>query len=197
MNQLEVNNKTEILNRFLYVIGENTAQRHCGNELMLDVFPTPLGEMLSLSNERYLYLLEFTDKKGLDQEVKQVIQNHSAVITLRKTSVSVEAQNQLQEYFSKQRTSFSLPLFKDGTAFQKKAWNVLEMIPFGKTLSYQEEAAKLGNTKLVRAVGNANGANKLAIVIPCHRVIRSNGELGGYAGGIERKIALLQLEKQS
>lgn len=193
MRQFEDDNTAEILNVIWEEINKVSMQEH-SNELKLNVFSTPLGKMLSLSDERYLYLLEFVDKRGLDKEIKKLIQHLTATVVLGSSNVASEAQKQLQEYFSRQRTTFSLPLFKEGTAFQKKVWTILETIPVGRTLSYQEVAVELGNIELVRAVGNANGANKLAVVIPCHRVIRANGKLGGYAGGSERKAALLKFE---
>jgi len=101
---------------------------------------------------------------------------------------------QLQEYFEGNRTSFTLKLNPEGTAFQKKVWEQLEKIPFAKTASYQEIANKLGNPKVIRAAASANGKNPIAIIIPCHRVIGSNGSLTGYAGGLHRKKWLLDHE---
>lgn len=106
----------------------------------------------------------------------------------------VEAQ--LAEYFDGQRVEFDLPLANDGTEFQQKVWGELMRIPFGETASYGEIAARLGYEPVVsRAVGAANGANPIPIVVPCHRVIGSNGTLTGYAGGLERKRILLALEQ--
>ena len=99
------------------------------------------------------------------------------------------------EYFNGERREFNLPIFIEGTDFQKKVWNALVNIPYGKTCSYKDIAIAIGNEKAVRAVGHANNKNKLPIVIPCHRVIGINGKLVGYAGGIDRKDKLLELEK--
>ncbi|WP_229053344.1 methylated-DNA--[protein]-cysteine S-methyltransferase [Aeromicrobium sp. Leaf350] len=102
---------------------------------------------------------------------------------------------QLAEYFAGERQEFDLPLANDGTEFQQKVWGELRRIPFGQTASYSEIAARLGYEPVVsRAVGAANGANPIPVVVPCHRVIGSNGTLTGYAGGIERKQILLNLE---
>ena len=101
---------------------------------------------------------------------------------------------QLDEYFAGERTSFELPLDAQGTPFQKSVWKALCEIPYGKTCSYADIAARLGNDKACRAVGMANHNNPIAIVIPCHRVIGKNGALTGYAGGMEKKRTLLQLE---
>ncbi len=101
---------------------------------------------------------------------------------------------QLKEYFNKTRTHFQLKLNPEGTGFQKKVWRQLETIPFGKTTSYQNLAKDLGDPKVIRAAASANGKNPIAIVIPCHRVIGSDGSLTGYAGGLHRKKWLLEHE---
>ena len=102
---------------------------------------------------------------------------------------------QLDQYFKGVRQEFTLPFLFDGTDFQKRVWTALTQIPFAQTGTYKEIAALLGNEKAVRAVGNANGKNKLSIVIPCHRIVGSNGKLTGYAGGLWRKEWLLKHEK--
>ncbi len=105
-------------------------------------------------------------------------------------------ETQLSEYFAGDRKEFDLPLANDGTEFQQKVWGELRRIPYGETASYSEIAARLGYEPVVsRAVGAANGANPIPVVVPCHRVIGSNGTLTGYAGGIERKQILLNLER--
>lgn len=109
----------------------------------------------------------------------------------------VECKTQLEEYFTGKRKKFDLKLNPKGTDFQKRVWNELLKIPFGKTTSYLKLSKKLGDVKAIRAVGGANGKNKIAIVIPCHRVIGSNGKLVGYAGGLWRKQWLLDHEKAS
>lgn len=104
---------------------------------------------------------------------------------------------QLDEYFEGKRKEFELDLYIVGTVFQRRVWLELMKIPYGKTCSYSQLAQKIQNPKAVRAVGSANGRNPLSIVIPCHRVIASNGTLGGYAGGLDIKNRLLELEKNS
>ncbi len=105
-----------------------------------------------------------------------------------------DAVNQLQEYFNKKRTNFDLQLSPAGTDFQKRVWKELENIDYGKTKSYQEIANLLGDPKVIRAAASANGKNPIAIIIPCHRVIGSDGSLTGYSGGLERKKFLLEHE---
>ena len=108
--------------------------------------------------------------------------------------VLLDAVTQLKEYFSKERTRFELSLQPNGTQFQKKVWKQLETIPFGKTVSYQNMANALGDPKVIRAAASANGKNPIAIIIPCHRVIGSDGSLTGYASGLHRKKWLLAHE---
>jgi len=107
-----------------------------------------------------------------------------------------EAVRQLREYFAGRRTEFDLPLAPEGTGFQEKVWRKLQEIPYGKTISYGELARRVGNPKASRAVGSANGKNQIPIVIPCHRVIASDGGLGGFGGGLTVKAKLLDLEHQ-
>lgn len=106
-----------------------------------------------------------------------------------------EAARQLQEYLAGQRKEFTIPLDLRGTAFQRKVWKALLQISYGATRSYGEIARKIGHSRAARAVGGANHSNPVAIVVPCHRVIASDGSLGGYAGGVKRKSLLLRLEK--
>ena len=124
----------------------------------------------------------------------QFLSKNSKNISLSKSEkplVLVEAEKQLKEYFNRQRKHFSLPLFLPGTSFQQQVWKTLQEIPFGETRSYQEIAQTVGSPKASRAIGMANHRNPLPIVIPCHRVIQKNGDLGGYAGGVEVKRFLL------
>ncbi len=107
-----------------------------------------------------------------------------------------EAMHQLQEYFSGKRFAFDLPLQLEGTPFQKKVWHALQTIPYGTTISYRQLAERVGNARAFRAVGNANRKNPIPIIIPCHRVIQTNGQLGGYSSGTKIKEQLLELEKK-
>lgn len=109
--------------------------------------------------------------------------------------ILLKAEAELYGYFLEKESSFNIPLNLKGTLFQKKVWQALLEIPYGKTCSYKDIAQKIGNPKAVRAVGTAIGKNPISIIIPCHRVIASNGGLGGFAGGIDRKKILLDLEK--
>jgi methylated-DNA-[protein]-cysteine S-methyltransferase len=108
----------------------------------------------------------------------------------------LQAINQLNEYFNHQRTNFDVALNPDGTTFQHRIWEMLKSISFGETTTYSDLAKKMGNPKAMRAVGRANGTNKIPIIIPCHRVIGTNGSLIGFAGGLDRKRLLLDHERQ-
>ncbi|MFT8352621.1 methylated-DNA--[protein]-cysteine S-methyltransferase [Clostridium saccharoperbutylacetonicum] len=119
------------------------------------------------------------------------------IIEGSKTELLIEIVKQLDEYFDGTRKVFDLPIEPEGTEFQKKVWKALIEIPYGETKSYGEIAKIIGNDKAARAVGMANNKNPIAIIIPCHRVIGANGKLVGYAGGLELKEKLLELEKRS
>ena len=108
--------------------------------------------------------------------------------------VLLECRKQLNEYFAGKRKVFDVPIYQEGTEFQKKVWNELIKIPYGKTVSYNDIAKKVGGRNMMRAVGAANGKNQISIIVPCHRVIGSDGKLTGYAGGMWRKEWLLKHE---
>ncbi|MDE6551546.1 MAG: methylated-DNA--[protein]-cysteine S-methyltransferase [Muribaculaceae bacterium] len=107
------------------------------------------------------------------------------------------AVSQISEYLAGERREFSIPLRLEGTAFRKKVWSELRAIPYGEAITYKELASRIGNPKAVRAVANACGANPFPILIPCHRVVASGGKAGGYTGGLDIKLALLEIEKQN
>ena len=116
---------------------------------------------------------------------------------IKETPLILQAAEMLWEYFSGRRKYFDgLPLYFEGTEFQKKAWNALLTIPYGETRTYKEQAEAIGNVKACRAVGAANGKNPISIIVPCHRVIGSDGSLVGYGGGLDVKAALLELERR-
>ncbi|TZF94887.1 bifunctional transcriptional activator/DNA repair protein Ada [Chryseobacterium panacisoli] len=156
---------------------------------------TSLGTMIACADEHGICLLEFSDRKALPTELKSISEHCKANIIQGENPHFDILEKELKEYFDGKRTQFTVPLSPVGTAFQKEVWNILQKIPYGATRSYQEQADILGNPKSVRAVANANGLNKISIIIPCHRVIGSNGQLTGYGGGIWRKQKLLELEK--
>ena len=116
---------------------------------------------------------------------------------LEETELNLECKKQLEEYFAGKRKTFDLPLVPKGTEFQQKVWKALQEIPYGETRTYGEIAVAIGNPKAARAVGMANNKNPIGILIPCHRVVGANGKLVGYAGGMEKKEFLLELERNN
>jgi AraC family transcriptional regulator of adaptative response/methylated-DNA-[protein]-cysteine methyltransferase len=178
---------------FTKIMG-NPAKKVAARTLNASFISTPIGRMLCLTDDDALYLLEFEDRRGLEREIEALRDKYNFRIIYGQTAINQRVEQQLNEYFKGERTEFELPLFLDGSPFQKVVWNSLLTIPSGETVSYQEIAERLGDKRKVRAVGRANGSNKIVIVIPCHRVIGHNGNLTGYAGGLERKQYLLALE---
>lgn len=157
-------------------------------------FTTPIGPMFACATDQGICLVDFTDRKMLETEFKDLCKRLNAVILPGEHPHVTQVQHELAEYFQGQRQSFSVPLHTPGTDFQQAVWAVLQQIPYGDTWSYAQQAEVLGNPKAVRAVATANGMNKVGILIPCHRVIGSDGRLVGYGGGLHRKQWLLELE---
>jgi O-6-methylguanine DNA methyltransferase len=154
---------------------------------------TPLGQMLAIADNNFLYLLEFIQQKNLSRALINLQKEFT--ITENKNELITYLENELEKYFKGNLKKFQTPIEFLGTEFQKLAWQNLQKIEYGKTKSYLEQAQGLGKNSAYRAVANANAANKIAIIMPCHRVINSNGKLGGYAGGVQKKQWLLDHEK--
>jgi O-6-methylguanine DNA methyltransferase len=157
---------------------------------------TPLGSMLAISDEEALYLLEFADRHSLERQVDMLKTKTKAIITAGQSEPIKLIKSELQRYFDGSLKEFTTPLQLLGSTFQEIVWEELMCIPYGQTRSYSDQAKAIRKQKAYRAVANANGANKLAIIIPCHRIINSNGDLGGYGGGVNRKKWLIDFEKQ-
>ena len=150
---------------------------------------SPIGILCIVASS--CYLVGLTPEKGwatLQKKFDKLAEGENDIIN--------KTQLQLNEYFSGIRHKFDIPLSLSGTSFQKSAWNALLDIPYGKTICYADQAKNIGNPKAVRAIGRANGANPISIVVPCHRVIGKSGKLTGYASGIDIKAYLLELEKR-
>ncbi|MNX99235.1 Bifunctional transcriptional activator/DNA repair enzyme Ada [compost metagenome] len=156
---------------------------------------TPLGTMFAGAVEQGICLLEFTDRKMLETELKTLVRLLNANIVQGFNPHFDLLKQQLEEYFEGKRKQFTVPLFPPGTAFQQSVWQLLQSIPYGTTRSYQQQAIALNKPESFRAVANANGMNRISILIPCHRVIGKDGSLTGYGGGLARKKWLLDLEK--
>ncbi|QDS87182.1 Bifunctional transcriptional activator/DNA repair enzyme Ada [Rosistilla ulvae] len=157
---------------------------------------TPLGPMLAGASDAGICLLEFADRPMLETQLDRLRKRRGATLLPGPSPLFATLQSQLQEYFASQRTRFEIPLDTAGTPFQQRVWEALRQIPFGETRSYAQQATAIGKPTAVRAVARANGDNRIAILIPCHRVIGDNGTLTGYGGGLWRKQRLLEIERQ-
>jgi AraC family transcriptional regulator, regulatory protein of adaptative response / methylated-DNA-[protein]-cysteine methyltransferase len=157
---------------------------------------TPLGEMVAGATNEGVCLLEFHDRKILHTEFKDLATLLNTTTEEGENKHLKALRKQLKEYFEGKRKIFNIPLVIPGTEFQRAVWTELQNIQFGSTRSYQEQAVALKSPDSVRAVANANGMNRISILIPCHRVIGSNGRLVGYGGGLKRKKWLLDHEKK-
>lgn len=185
----------EFKETFARIIGQAPSYKDEGATLKAAWLDTPLGPMLAIADEHTLHLLEFVDSRGLLREVVQLRKKTNSTIILGETAPILSIEKELNLYFKGKLKEFKTPLNFLGSPFQKQAWTALKKIPYGETRSYLEQAKSINAPYAFRAVARANGANQIAIVIPCHRVINANGALGGYAGGLTRKQWLLQHEK--
>jgi AraC family transcriptional regulator of adaptative response/methylated-DNA-[protein]-cysteine methyltransferase len=157
---------------------------------------TPLGNMLLIADEKALYLLEFSNWKGLDYTVEKLCTKTGRELISGTTPIAKLVKTELDAYFEGKIHTFQTPLRPLGTPFQVNAWEALLKVPYGETKSYRDQAAAVGNPLAVRAVARANATNPIAIIIPCHRIINHNGQLGGYGGGLDRKQWLLSHERE-
>ena len=156
---------------------------------------TPLGPMIAGATEQGIALLEFTDRRMLETQIKKLKKYFLAEFVPGNNAHLIDLTNQLKEYFEGKRVEFDLSIEFPGTEFQRKVWQQLLEIPAGSTRSYATQAGLYGKANAVRAVAKANGDNRIAIIIPCHRVIGSDGSMTGYGGGIWRKKWLLDHER--
>jgi len=156
----------------------------------------PLGSLIAIADNSHLYALVFISDSTA-KTIKKILNTYSANLIFDENKILTQTKTQLDKYFKGELKNFSIPLKLTGTDFQKKVWQALLQIPYGKTISYKQEALNIGNEKAFRTVANANGKNPISIIVPCHRVVNSNGKLGGYTGGIEKKVFLLDLESSS
>jgi len=163
--------------------------------MYLSKFNTKCGPMVAIADEEKLHLLEFENRKGLEKEIEQFKLKSKSAIVSGKNKILSLIEEELTQYFAGTLKNFKTPIAFSGTPFQQKVWKELQNIPYGETKSYADIAKAIGKPTGFRAVGNANGSNQLAVIVPCHRVIKSDGKLCGYAAGIDRKQILLNLEK--
>ncbi len=164
------------------------------NKISIQYYKSPIGELLLGSYDNKLCIADFRYRKMRTTVDSRIQKGLNAEYVEESSEVITQTVKELEEYFNLERKEFSIPLLLVGTEFQKSVWQGLIDTPFGTTASYLELAKRIGNEKAVRAVASANGANSIAILVPCHRIIGSNGDLVGYAGGLSAKKKLLVLE---
>lgn len=182
---------------FKLVFGSSPKKSKDQKMIDLTRLETPIGPMIACADDKGICLLEFTDRKMLETEFKDLAKRLNAIIIPGENKHFPELRHQLIAYFESKNKEFTVPLSLQGTEFQVSVWKELLKIPYGATRSYQQQANMLGQRGAVRAVANANGMNKISILIPCHRVIGSDGKLTGYGGGLWRKKFLLELEQSN
>jgi len=158
-------------------------------------FSSPLGEMVVGSTEEGVCLLEFIDGRRVAGEFDDLCRLLNARTVARESALTRQVEIEMGEYFAGKRTQFDVAIHMPGTPFQQTVWRALLDIPYGETVSYQAQAIRVGNLKAIRAVALANGANRISVIVPCHRVIGKDGSATGYGGGIERKRWLIAHEQ--
>uniref|UniRef100_UPI0040481F63 methylated-DNA--[protein]-cysteine S-methyltransferase n=1 Tax=Aliarcobacter sp. TaxID=2321116 RepID=UPI0040481F63 len=157
-------------------------------------FSTPIGEMFAAASKKGIIMLCFFTPFNIEAKIATLKNTLDADVIPANNEIFDVLKNQLEEYFNKKRTTFEIPLQLIGSPFQVKCWKELLNIPYGKTISYKQQALNIEQEKAHRAVANANAQNMISILVPCHRVIASDGSLSGYNGGVEKKEFLLKLE---
>jgi AraC family transcriptional regulator of adaptative response/methylated-DNA-[protein]-cysteine methyltransferase len=165
--------------------------------IALTELATPLGPMIAGATDAGVCLLEFTDRSTIDRQMANLKKLFSDPVGTDSNPHLEQLTTELAGYFAGKLKAFAVPLVYPGTPFQVKVWTELLNVPYGETRSYQQLATSVGDAAAVRAVGRTNGLNRIAIVIPCHRVVNKDGALGGYGGGLEKKRYLLNLEQTS
>lgn len=180
---------------FARLVGIAPGQFRKDAQLLADWIETPLGAMVAVACQHKLHLLEFADRKALPREVAKLQKRQPGGIGFGRPEVVDQAAEELGAYFTGRAARFDTPLAYHGTAFEADVWRALREIPVGQTRSYGALAQSLGRPGSSRAVARANGANQIAVMIPCHRVLGADGALTGYGGGLWRKQRLIEIER--
>ncbi len=184
------------MSKTLPQVGYSLSSFYMSNQLIHKKIATPIGEMDVLATENGICLLEFNNRKELNDEIESLEKHYNTQRTIGSNNWINLLEKEMHAYFKGDLQKFTVKLELFGTDFQLKVWSALVEIPYGVTRTYKEQTLVVGDIKAIRAVATANGKNKLAIVVPCHRVIGSDGSLTGYAGGLDRKRFLLNLERE-
>lgn len=189
----------ESLSGFAYTykkfVGGSPGRGIENNVILISRLTTPLGPIFICATDKGVCLLEFVDRRMLETEFKDLQRLLKATIIAGENEHMVQAKQELEEYFAGNRKRFEVKLDTPGTDFQTNVWQALHTIGYGETATYQQQAQCINQPTAVRAVASANGYNRVAIIVPCHRVIGKNGNRTGYAGGLERKHWLIEYEK--
>ena len=180
---------------FVRTFGDAPGRSRTGDCTVVAWIESPLGPLVAGARTDGLCLLEFTDRRMLSAQIETVRRRFDCAVVPGESPHVDALRGELREYFEGRRQQFSVPLVAPGTGFQERVWAELRRIPYGETRSYEDLARAIGAAGAQRAVGRANGMNRLAILIPCHRVVNKDGRLGGYGGAVWRKQALLHLER--
>ena len=180
---------------FTQAFGASPGESAERDAVALDWIASPVGPLVAGATAEGVCLLEFSDRRMLETQLATLKRRLGVPLVPGRNAWLDVLRTQLGEYFAGKRRDFDLPLVIRGTAFQERVWNALLTIPYGGTWSYRDLAQCIGQPAATRAVGTANGVNRIAIVIPCHRVVNADGRLGGYGGGVWRKQFLLDLEQ--
>ncbi len=181
---------------FTKIFGEPPTTARTRNPLFAERVDTPLGAVIAVADDEGLRLLEFVDRRATERELSVLRKRLRTSVVPGEHRYLTTTRQQLADYFSGKNLEFDVPLAPVGSEFQLRAWKILQSIPVGETRSYSWMAKRLGDENARRAVGRANGTNMICIVIPCHRVIRADGTLCGYGGGLWRKKWLLEHERR-
>ena len=179
---------------FKRLFGLNPGEARGTAPILATLIASPLGPLLAAATEDGLCMLEYADREKLPKQAADLMRFYGRPVVPGRNEHIDRIARELDEYFAGERQQFDVPLDLKGTEFQEKVWKELSNIPFGETISYEELATRIGKPTAQRAVGLANGRNRVPIVVPCHRVIQKNGQLRGYGGGLWRKQFLLDLE---
>jgi AraC family transcriptional regulator, regulatory protein of adaptative response / methylated-DNA-[protein]-cysteine methyltransferase len=175
-------------------MGVPRAKRPAGREIVVSRFESPFGKLIAAAADGGVCLLEFEDVRRFKPELADLRRRLGAETEEGDNADLVQLRRELGEYFLGRRTRFGVSLVTPGSAFQERVWRELGAIEYGTTRTYSELAGRIGRPSAVRAVGAANGANRISILVPCHRVVGMGGQLTGYGGGLWRKRRLLELE---
>jgi AraC family transcriptional regulator of adaptative response/methylated-DNA-[protein]-cysteine methyltransferase len=180
---------------FAKAFGKTPGRGKAVDCVSLAMLESPVGPLLAGATSKAVCLLEFTDRRALVKQIESVRKRFPTPVIPGRNRMIDRLSRELSEYFEGKLKKFTVPLEYPGTSFQMSVWKGLLSIPYGRTWSYEDLAKKVGRPGAQRAVGTANGANRIAIIIPCHRVVNKGGKLGGYGGGLWRKRFLLDLEQ--